>query len=295
MQRTINRRWWHNASSRKRKALVVVLLFSLLGWGSLAFFWVKDGLHLIDDLVLPFVSQPLEPWFGWILLAAVGAAVLLPGKVRWVFGSLALLPGFIVGLVAAVFLLAFPQSLWWLAAEVVVLLALIIWLVGPMRPNVEKQRPDLLASIEAVDGARLATPDGVWCGQLDGESLHASIEDRAVVIGPPGTGKTAFLVGQLLHWADSGRPFVCLDIKPEIYGITRKALKAKGYRVLTYNPTERTGQRYNPTEAICVYRVEPGAATRRPTSICGRNIRAAGPRPAICSMRPTRLDAIVMA
>ncbi len=70
------------------------------------------------------------------------------------------------------------------------------------------------------------------------------------MIGPPGTVKTAFLVSQILQWAGTGRPLVVLDIKPEIYGITRPALLAQGYRVLTYNPTARTGERYNPLDDL---------------------------------------------
>ena len=90
----------------------------------------------------------------------------------------------------------------------------------------------------------------MWCGELNGAPLHASTEDRAVVLGPPGTGKTAFLVTQLLEWAETKRSFVCLDIKPEIYGITQDRLRRLGYRVLTYNPTARTGERYNPLDDI---------------------------------------------
>lgn len=115
-----------------------------------------------------------------------------------------------------------------------------------------KHRPDLLGedhSVSTVTEA-LAAPVGVWCGRFAGKNLFASVEDRAVVIGPPGTGKTAFLVAQLLHWAESSQPFVCLDIKPEIYGIVREALEARGYELLTYNPTSRTGQRYNPLQDL---------------------------------------------
>jgi len=97
---------------------------------------------------------------------------------------------------------------------------------------------------------------GIWCGRAltvvqdtDDEPLrgdiHVSMDDRAVVIGPPGTGKTAFLIEQLLRWGESGRSFVCLDIKPEIYGITQTFLEKKGYALFTYNPTTRTGQKYN--------------------------------------------------
>jgi len=97
---------------------------------------------------------------------------------------------------------------------------------------------------------------GVWCGKTtviakndsdesQGDDIQISMDDRAVVIGPPGTGKTAFLIEQLLRWGESGRSFVCLDIKPEIFGITRTFLEKQGYALFTYNPTAKTGQKYN--------------------------------------------------
>ena len=120
------------------------------------------------------------------------------------------------------------------------------------QPTVEIERPDLLRhadTLEAVRQTCQADP-GVFVGAVDGQPLYVSVEDRASVIGPPGSGKTAFLVTQLLDWANSGRPFVCLDVKPEIYGIARHRLEAQGYRLLTYNPTARAGQRYNPLDDL---------------------------------------------
>jgi len=93
--------------------------------------------------------------------------------------------------------------------------------------------------------AKLANPEGVFCGKLNAKPLHIGIEDRAVIIGPPGTGKTAFLVTQLMNWAKTKRPFVCLDIKPEIWAITRESLEREGYRVLVFNPTSDHTMRYN--------------------------------------------------
>ena len=118
------------------------------------------------------------------------------------------------------------------------------------KARVTKDKPDLLgkqarAIVSSLASAGPKRADGVLAGFVAGEAVNVSIEDRAVVIGPPGTGKTAFLVAQLLRWAESRRSFVCLDIKPEIYGITRERLEGLGYRVLTFNPTAATGQRYN--------------------------------------------------
>lgn len=122
--------------------------------------------------------------------------------------------------------------------------------------SVVKLRPDLLSSKEILAAVTAALPkQGVFAGELAGPGRDAppspvkvGIDDRACVVGPPGTGKTAFLVTQLLDWAESGESFVCLDIKPEIFGIVRDRLEAKGYQLLTYNPTARTGQRYNPLD-----------------------------------------------
>ena len=124
--------------------------------------------------------------------------------------------------------------------------------LGSADPSAHKARPDGLTgpALKAAVTKACAAADGVWAGELDGAPLRIGIEDRAAVIGPPGTGKTAFLVSQLLDWADSGRPFVVTDVKPEIYGIVRARLAAQGYRLLTYNPTRRTGERYNPLDDL---------------------------------------------
>jgi len=76
---------------------------------------------------------------------------------------------------------------------------------------------------------------------------HATVEDRGLVIGPPGTGKTAFLVAQLVDWMASGRSFVCTDVKPEIWGILQAngIFEKMGYTSIVFNPTGRCGQRYN--------------------------------------------------
>ncbi len=121
------------------------------------------------------------------------------------------------------------------------------WLSQDRTPVAIKDRPDHLgeqAAAAVVD--KLSDPGGVWAGQIGSSNLFAAIEDRAVVLGPPGAGKTAFMITQILQWAISKRPFICLDTKPEIFGAVREALAARGYRTLVYNPTAGRGQRYNP-------------------------------------------------
>ena len=80
--------------------------------------------------------------------------------------------------------------------------------------------------------------NSVFIGKLKKKKLFISASDRACVIGPPGTGKTTFMINQIYHWIETGNNFVCLDIKPEIYDITKAKLKEKGYRCMVYNPTQ---------------------------------------------------------
>lgn len=122
-------------------------------------------------------------------------------------------------------------------------------------PSIE--RPDVLAdaaNVSAVASHVRATTEGVWCGEITvpqpppeppaARRLYVTAEDRGVVIGPPGTGKTAYMVTQLLDWAERGGSFVCLDIKPELHTILRERLEARGFRVLVFNPTAPKN-RYN--------------------------------------------------
>ncbi len=41
----------------------------------------------------------------------------------------------------------------------------------------------------------------VFSPECDWKRLYTSTDDRAMVIGPPGTGKTAFLITQIYHWS----------------------------------------------------------------------------------------------
>jgi len=136
---------------------------------------------------------------------------------------------------------------------VICVMLLSLWQGGG---SVYKHKPDLLSG-ETVSrgvinllGKEKNKQQGVWCGSVSGKNIYTSIEDRAVVIGPPGTGKTAFLVTQLLQWANSGRPFICLDIKPEIYEIVQRKLKRQGYTLYQYSPTLPGKHKYNPLDDI---------------------------------------------
>ena len=145
--------------------------------------------------------------------------------------------------------------LFWIAFPLIGSVGIGWWLYTvSRRARVQKHKPDLLAeqarTVAAELGGASVRAAGVLGGYVAKQPLTISAEDRAVVIGPPGTGKTAFLVSQLLQWAEQKRSFVCLDIKPEIHGITRERLEALGYEVLTFNPTQGTGQHYNPLDDV---------------------------------------------
>jgi len=48
------------------------------------------------------------------------------------------------------------------------------------------------------------------------KALRVSNEDRGIILGAPGSGKTTYLVTQIIDWMRSGQSFVATDIKPEI-------------------------------------------------------------------------------
>lgn len=86
---------------------------------------------------------------------------------------------------------------------------------------------------------------GMFAGTFNGQDLYSTIEDRALVVGPPGTGKTAFMLNQILRSARAKMSFVAVDIKPEIADILRDELTANGYEVIEFDPI-LGGTGYNP-------------------------------------------------
>lgn len=149
-----------------------------------------------------------------------------------------------------------PGDLLALAAAAVAtgvgLAASLWWLLHDMRWT---YRPRSLGSDEAAADmvAKSATRvPRIFAGKYGGMPFYASIEDRALVIGPPGTGKTAFLLNQLLKATRQGLSFVVIDFKPEIYSIIGATLAECGYRVLRVNPTDvdRDADHWNLLEEI---------------------------------------------
>ena len=72
-------------------------------------------------------------------------------------------------------------------------------------------------------------------------------EDRGLVVGVSGSGKTNFILAQILDWMKSGKSFVCSDVKPEIWGIlaSNGVLDHFGYASFVINPTDPKSHKYN--------------------------------------------------
>ncbi len=79
------------------------------------------------------------------------------------------------------------------------------------------------------------------------ESLRVTNEDRGIILGAPGSGKTTYLVTQIIDWMQSGQSFVATDIKPEIWAILKYngIFEAFGYKDWVFNPTDVNSDHYN--------------------------------------------------
>lgn len=79
------------------------------------------------------------------------------------------------------------------------------------------------------------------------KSLRVTNEDRGIVLGAPGSGKTTYLVTQLIDWMQSGQSFVATDIKPEIWAILKYngIFEQFGYKDWVFNPTDVNSDHYN--------------------------------------------------
>ncbi len=79
------------------------------------------------------------------------------------------------------------------------------------------------------------------------ESLRVTNEDRGIVLGAPGSGKTTFLISQIVEWMKSGHSFVATDVKPEIWATLKvnNVFKLFGYKDWVFNPTDVDSDHYN--------------------------------------------------
>ncbi len=78
-------------------------------------------------------------------------------------------------------------------------------------------------------------------------ALRVTNEDRGIVLGLPGSGKTTYLVTQIIDWMRSGQSFVATDIKPEIWAILKynNVFEQFGYKDWVFNPTDINADHYN--------------------------------------------------
>lgn len=83
--------------------------------------------------------------------------------------------------------------------------------------------------------------------ELTWEALRVSNEDRGIIAGVPGSGKTTYLILQLVDWMRSGQSFVATDIKPEIWAILKynNIFEKFGYKDWVFNPTDINADHYN--------------------------------------------------
>lgn len=81
----------------------------------------------------------------------------------------------------------------------------------------------------------------------DTYKARATNENRGLIVGEPGTGKSSYLVAQLIDWMQSGKSFVATDIKPEIWGILKEngVFDRFGYTDWVINPTDTASHHYN--------------------------------------------------
>ncbi len=111
---------------------------------------------------------------------------------------------------------------------------------------------NLRSNASAVDLAKRGTRpgQGIFAGRYGGNPFYARIEDRGLVIGPPRTGKTAFLFNQILKASVNRVSFVAADMKPELAAILGPSLEQGGYRVIVWNPVTGEGAAYNPLDDL---------------------------------------------
>lgn len=79
------------------------------------------------------------------------------------------------------------------------------------------------------------------------KAMRVSAADRVLCLGVPGSGKTAYLVAQIIDWMSTGQSLVVTDIKPEIWARLHEngIFKKFGYKVYVFNPTNPEAHKYN--------------------------------------------------
>ena len=123
------------------------------------------------------------------------------------------------------------------------------------RKTIEKKQSaeglgTLLNAVELTQEVGTPLISYIWDDQLKEpiwKSLRVTNEDRGIIAGVSGAGKTAYLVLQLIDWMESGQSFVATDIKPEIWAILKynNIFEQFGYKDWVFNPTDINADHYN--------------------------------------------------
>jgi len=139
-------------------------------------------------------------------LAAFAAALCAALGVKFVSTRHHVAAGDVMRFAAAQPFGRWPNDLLTLAAVAVALgvglAAISWWLLRDMRWT--RRSRSISSDDAAVDLLAKGVPQQsqkprIFAGKFGTAALNVSIEDRGLVIGPPGTGKTAFLLNQVLR------------------------------------------------------------------------------------------------
>lgn len=82
---------------------------------------------------------------------------------------------------------------------------------------------------------------------LKNRTYSVPCESRGIVFGVSGSGKTNYILAQIIDWMRSGKSFVVTDIKPEIWGVlyTNGLFEHFDYEYIVINPTDPQATPYN--------------------------------------------------
>lgn len=127
------------------------------------------------------------------------------------------------------------------AAVIVVVLAffstVFFWLLKNTRWDFQPRRLDDDRAFEQLHSRSVSKgKPRIFAGNYGGTPLYVSAEDRGLVIGPPGAGKTVFLLNQVMKAAGESLSICLIDSKPELHKTLAPHLQKLGYRVLRINP-----------------------------------------------------------
>lgn len=83
--------------------------------------------------------------------------------------------------------------------------------------------------------------------QLNLPSYRVSSEERGLIVGVSGTGKTNLILAQIFDYMQSGKSLVVVDVKPEIWAIleTNDIFRISCYEPVIINPTDPYAHKYN--------------------------------------------------